>query len=183
MNGAIGTNLTGGGGLVKEGGGTVTLSGSNTFSGGVQVAAGSLIISSAGGLPAGSDLTVGTFPAAGSIVAASIAAASTNRPAVLVPQTSTSMVASRVVAASPSRAAAVEYAVATAASGPALRQVQSARDAVFAARQGFLPSRGVAWPWAVSMPSTARTVSQQHPSAASIDKLMEMGAFGRLPEE
>ena len=47
-------------GIVKDGLGTLTLSGSNNYSGGTTVDAGTLIVASNNALPAGSGLTVGT---------------------------------------------------------------------------------------------------------------------------
>ncbi len=59
LSGTVSANLTGSGGLVKTGPEEVVLRGTNTFSGGRQVQAGTLAIASAGALPAGSSLTVG----------------------------------------------------------------------------------------------------------------------------
>jgi autotransporter-associated beta strand protein len=59
FSGTVGANLTGSGGLVKEGAGNVVLSGTNTFPGGVQVQAGTLALAAAGAIPSGSSLMVG----------------------------------------------------------------------------------------------------------------------------
>ena len=64
VNGAIGANLTGTGGLVKQGTGSVVLSGTNSYPGGTTVAGGTLVITGTGALPGGTSLTVdagGTF--------------------------------------------------------------------------------------------------------------------------
>jgi autotransporter-associated beta strand protein len=52
-------SISGSGGLIKTGGGQVVLSGPNSFTGGVQVLAGALVIGAADALPSGSNLTVG----------------------------------------------------------------------------------------------------------------------------
>jgi autotransporter-associated beta strand protein len=59
LSGTASANLTGSGGLVKEGAGTVALSGNNTYGGGTAVLAGTLIVNSAASLPDGSSLTIG----------------------------------------------------------------------------------------------------------------------------
>ena len=59
FSGTVGANLTGSGGLVKEGAGNVVLSGTNDFPGGVQVQAGTLVFATAGAIPSGSSLMVG----------------------------------------------------------------------------------------------------------------------------
>jgi autotransporter-associated beta strand protein len=88
-DGTASANLSGPGGLTKDTGGTVILSGSNSYAGGTTVLAGTLIVSGSASLPAGSSLTIGaggTFvfdpsqatagPDAGAVVyAAGIAAA------------------------------------------------------------------------------------------------------------
>ena len=56
---AGGLNYSGPGGLIKTGPGTVVLHTPNTFSGGVQVLAGSLVFASAAALPSGSSLMIG----------------------------------------------------------------------------------------------------------------------------
>jgi autotransporter-associated beta strand protein len=59
LSGMVSANLTGTGGLVKNGSGNVVLSGTNGFSGGIQVFGGGLVFTSAAALPEGSSLTVG----------------------------------------------------------------------------------------------------------------------------
>ena len=59
LSGSVSTNLTGSGGLVKEGTGTVVLSGNNNYLGGTTVLTGTLIITSASSLPSGSSLIIG----------------------------------------------------------------------------------------------------------------------------
>ena len=59
LSGDISADLTGPGGLTKDSAGTVVLSGSNSYSGGTTVLAGTLTVSSAGSLPDGSSLTIG----------------------------------------------------------------------------------------------------------------------------
>ena len=59
FNGTVGANLTGSGGLVKDGAGTVVLCGKNSYSGGTTVLAGTLIVNSSDSLPDGSSLTIG----------------------------------------------------------------------------------------------------------------------------
>jgi autotransporter-associated beta strand protein len=64
-DGTAGANLSGPGGLTKDTGGTVLLSGSNTYTGGTTVLAGSLLVQSGGAIPHGSLLSIG---AEGSVV-------------------------------------------------------------------------------------------------------------------
>ena len=52
-------SISGAGGFIKTGGGNVILSGPNSFSGGVQVLAGTLVVAAAGALPNGTSLTIG----------------------------------------------------------------------------------------------------------------------------
>jgi autotransporter-associated beta strand protein len=59
VDGMASANLLGAGGVSKSGAGTVTLSGSNSYAGGTDVASGTLIVSSPNGLPDGSELSVG----------------------------------------------------------------------------------------------------------------------------
>ncbi|MGA2258563.1 MAG: autotransporter-associated beta strand repeat-containing protein, partial [Thermoguttaceae bacterium] len=59
LSGTLSANLTGSGGLVKNGSGNVILSGTNSFTGSVQVLAGSLVIASGAALPDGTSLTIG----------------------------------------------------------------------------------------------------------------------------
>jgi autotransporter-associated beta strand protein len=66
---AIGNSQSGTTSLIKAGGGTLVLSGSNTFTGGVDVQSGTLIVNSVQSLPSGTSLTVGA--SADSIFAAS----------------------------------------------------------------------------------------------------------------
>jgi autotransporter-associated beta strand protein len=56
---AGGLDYSGGGGLIITGSGTVNLSGTNTYTGGTTVSAGTLIVNAAGALPDGTSLTVG----------------------------------------------------------------------------------------------------------------------------
>ena len=56
---SIGGNISGDGGLTKSGGGVVELSGTNSYAGGVLVAAGKLIVDNASALPDGGSLTIG----------------------------------------------------------------------------------------------------------------------------
>ncbi len=58
-DGTASASLFGPGGLSKDTGGTVTLSGVNSYAGGTVVDAGTLIVANAGALPDGSSLTVG----------------------------------------------------------------------------------------------------------------------------
>ena len=58
-DGTISANLGGTGGVDKDSGGTVALSGTNTFAGGVVVKAGTLIVTNSNALPDGTSLTVG----------------------------------------------------------------------------------------------------------------------------
>jgi RHS repeat-associated protein len=58
-------SISGVGGLIKSGAGKVVLSGSNSFSGGTTVTAGTLVVALAGSLPDGSNLTVGSGSAFG----------------------------------------------------------------------------------------------------------------------
>ena len=51
--------ISGGGNLTKVGAGTLVLSGDNTYSGGTNVEAGTLIVNNSGAIPDGSSLTVG----------------------------------------------------------------------------------------------------------------------------
>ena len=51
--------ISGGGALIKTGSGTLVLSGSDNYTGGTTVADGTLVITEAGTLPGGSNLTVG----------------------------------------------------------------------------------------------------------------------------
>jgi hypothetical protein len=54
---------------------------------------------------------------------------------------------------------------------------QRAVDAVFGRGQAILPSRDAAWIWDLASSQNAEDrSSQQPPDAASIDKLLEMGA-------
>jgi len=55
----ISSAISGAGGLIKSGTGTLTLSGANKYSGGSAVLAGTLLITSASSLPSGGNLTVG----------------------------------------------------------------------------------------------------------------------------
>ena len=59
FSGAVGANLTGSGGLIKEGAGSVLLSGNNHYAGGTTVLGGTLTMNSSTALPAGGALTVG----------------------------------------------------------------------------------------------------------------------------
>ncbi len=59
-DGTASADLSGPGGLTKDTGGTVTLSGVNSYAGGTVVDAGTLIVANAGALPDGSSLTVGS---------------------------------------------------------------------------------------------------------------------------
>ena len=59
LSGPIG----GGGSLLKTGAGKLVLSGSDSYTGGTFVTAGTLIVTTASGLANGSSLTVGNFPA------------------------------------------------------------------------------------------------------------------------
>ena len=52
-------SISGAGGFIKTGSGEVVLSGTSSFSGGAQVQAGSLVVTTAGALPDGTSLTVG----------------------------------------------------------------------------------------------------------------------------
>ncbi len=52
-------SISGAGGFIKNGSGEVILSGSNSFSGGTQVLAGTLVINTANALPNGTSLTIG----------------------------------------------------------------------------------------------------------------------------
>ncbi len=116
-NGTISANLTGTGGLVKTGSGNVVLSGTNTFSGGVQVQGGTLALASAGALPMGSGLWIGAaaaslFSTAQSPVAAMGGSQSSEVGDPAVP-------ASAAVVASPGSSGAV----AQIAKGPEIRQI------------------------------------------------------------
>jgi autotransporter-associated beta strand protein len=59
QSGSVGPNLTGAGSLTKTGSGTATLSGMNTYQGGTVVTGGKLVVTSATGVPDGSNLMVG----------------------------------------------------------------------------------------------------------------------------
>jgi autotransporter-associated beta strand protein len=89
LSGTVSSNLAGSGGLVKDSTATVVLSGTNTFSGGVQVLAGTLVIAAADALPDGSGLTIGAD--ASSIFGASQAAPSLSSAAFAVPAPETAV--------------------------------------------------------------------------------------------
>jgi autotransporter-associated beta strand protein len=72
QSGAISASLAGAAELLKDTSGTVTLSGSNSYTGGTLVSAGTLIVSNSSALPSGGSLTVGA--GANSIFAPSVAA-------------------------------------------------------------------------------------------------------------
>ena len=57
--GTVGAELSGPGGLTKDTGGTLTLSGDNSYTGGTVVNDGTLIVANASSLPNGTSLTVG----------------------------------------------------------------------------------------------------------------------------
>jgi autotransporter-associated beta strand protein len=65
---------------LKLTGGTLTLTGNDSYTGGTTVNGGSLIVTNAGGLADGSSLTVGNFPASPAPVASPVAAASAVTP-------------------------------------------------------------------------------------------------------
>ena len=52
--------ISGGGGIVKQGSGTATVSGNNTYGGGTTVSAGTLVFANATALPPGTNVTVGS---------------------------------------------------------------------------------------------------------------------------
>ncbi len=82
-DGTASASLSGPGSLIKDTGGTVTLSGANSYAGGTVVDNGTLIVANAGGLPAGSSLTVGA--GAGMLFAASQATSSSTPAGVATP--------------------------------------------------------------------------------------------------
>jgi autotransporter-associated beta strand protein len=59
-SGTVSANLAGPGGLTKSGGGSVILSGTNTFTGSTQVTAGTLVVTNSAALPNGSELDIGS---------------------------------------------------------------------------------------------------------------------------
>ena len=73
-DGAVSANLEGSGGVSVNSGGTVTLSGTNTYAGATAVTYGTLIVTSAASLPDGSNLTVGSTSAFASPIVAMSAA-------------------------------------------------------------------------------------------------------------
>jgi autotransporter-associated beta strand protein len=103
-DGTASANLSGPGGVTKDTGGTVILSGSNSYTGGTAVTAGTLIVESANALPEGSSLTVGAGAASmfGAVQAAasiSIVGSATPAPAVAsASDTSAPVVAARPIA-------------------------------------------------------------------------------------
>ena len=82
--GTVSAELSGPGGLTKDTGGTLTISGDNSYSGGTVVNDGTLIVANASALPSGTSLTVGAggiflfdaSQAASSVSAAGLAAPS-----------------------------------------------------------------------------------------------------------
>ena len=140
-DGTASANLSGPGGLTKDTGGTVVLSGVNSYAGGTVVNAGTLIVANAGALPDGSSLTIGdgtafdpglaAEPLAAGF-AAPAAASVTSTPMIAAGSPANATVAMSVTSTlSPSLARQVENLSFVPVAAPAATVSSAASDAVF----------------------------------------------------
>ena len=199
LSGMVGADLSGSGGLIKDGTGSVVLSGSNDYSGGTTVLAGTLIVSSSASLPAGSSLTIGAggvfifepSQAGGPVAASAVPALSTAVPATsAAPATSTAIVAASVVANAPVAVSAfwvfspsLVRPVGNLSYGPAEALSRAASDAVFKSYRSTVDrtvtpadnaQSASAWAWLAAIESAWDSSDQNKTTDSAVAALDEV---------
>jgi len=195
-----GLDFNGAGGLIITGPGSVTLSGTNTYTGGTTVSSGTLLINAASALPGGTSLTVGaggTFVFDPSQSASSVSAAGLASPA-------PGIAASSETSAPIDAARALDNASVSASAVSTLstfleRQVKNlshvpasmssvANDAVFASHRSVLDrtvspavsaQSTISWAWLAAIESSGTSSDQNRKTDSTVAALdMVLARFG-----
>ena len=182
-NSSLTAHVAGLGGLVKTGAGNVILSGTNTFSGGTQVQAGSLVVNSAAALPDGTSLTIG----AGGVFAFDPSQAGAGASAVELAATAPDAAAATPIVAARSLATPA-FPTRQPFSGPQVENLSHAQspispvasDTVFKsyhlpADQTILPADNShpahPWAWLATIESPSDSSDQNHKTTSTIEAL------------
>ncbi len=181
-------SISGAGAFIKTDSGAVVLSGSNSFSGGTQVLAGSLVVTSSAVLPDGSSLTVGaggTFVFDPSQAGTSVAAAGVAAPAAASETPSPIGAASILAKASvtapvvPTLSRLVQRQAENLFFGPAVMS-RATIDAVFASHRSAvdqtvsspgIPHSAGSWAWLAAIESSWNSSDQNKTTESNVAAL------------